>query len=53
MEDTLWIQDIEKAIGCEVPELFYRLTIITKENSHRGAFARKILTLSIHSIIPG
>lgn len=41
MEDTLWIQDIEKAIGCEVPELFYRLTIITKENSHRGAFARK------------
>ena len=41
MEDNLWIQDIEKVIGCEAPELLHILAKIAKENSHRGTFARK------------
>lgn len=41
MDDSLWIQDIENVIGCEVPELLYILAKIAKENNHRGFFARK------------
>ncbi|MDE7254543.1 MAG: ATP-binding protein, partial [Acetatifactor sp.] len=41
MKANKWIQDVQKIIGCEVPELLYVLAKIATEDNSRGLFARK------------
>ena len=41
MKTNKWIQDAQKIIGCEVPELLYVLAKIATEDNSRGLFARK------------
>lgn len=41
MKTNQWIQDVQKIIGCEAPELLCVLAEIATEDNGRGFFARK------------
>ncbi|MDE6639611.1 MAG: ATP-binding protein, partial [Acetatifactor sp.] len=41
MRINQWIQDVQRVIGCEAPELLCVLAKIAKEDNSRGLFARK------------
>ena len=51
MKTSQWIQDVQRVIEIEVPELFYVLAEIAEEDSNRGLFARKCQSKILECIV--